>query len=200
MNLQHIPILGTALIQEYGTRAEPVGIGRTSNFPNDSYWISIGAAIDLPSRLGYRTATGEVVDGVPAAIVPSEDVNFGDYTVDYQSASVSSFVPVVYVHVARPLTSRFFVLAMTALPFATALLLGHLVARRALQFDSILLLLFTALFTIMPLRAVLVPTDAVGITVVDRFLGSELMLLLVVGAVAYWRHIVHDERPEVDPR
>jgi hypothetical protein len=200
MTLQHIPLLGTALVQDYGTRAEPVSIGRTSSFPNDSYWISIGAAITLPPALGYRTGTGDVADGIPAAIVPSEDLNFGDYTVDYQSTSVSNFVPVVNLHVARPMTSRFFVIAMSALPLATALLLGHLAVRRAIQFESILLLLFTALFTIMPLRAVLVPYEAVGITVVDRILGSELMLLLVVGAAAYWRHIAHGERLEVDPR
>ncbi len=66
---------------------------------------------------------------------------------------------------------------------------------RSLSIEATLGLLFAAAFTVLPLRAVLVPSEVDMLTLVDDLLGAELMLLLTVGVAAYWRHLRQHPTP-----
>ncbi len=165
--------------------------GAVTSFPQDRYTTSVIAAVGLPDPIVYRTG-GQDLRFIPVRLVATEDASLGDYDITYYiygNWSPSSS-PSLQIRITRSDWSRAFIYGMALVPLFVALVLAHLVWLRATKIDTMLGLLFGAVLTILPLRAVLVPAEIGSATLIDSLLGSELMLLLLVGVAGYWRYIL----------
>lgn len=165
--------------------------GAVTSFPQDSYSASVIAAVALPDPIVYRTG-GQDLRFLPVHVVATQDAGLADYDITYDiflsGAPASS--PSLLMRLTRSNWSRAFIYSMALVPLFIALVLAHLVWLRATKIDTMLGLLFGAVLTILPLRAVLVPAEIGSATLIDSLLGSELMVLLLVGVAGYWRYIL----------
>lgn len=178
---------------------------QSRTFPDDSYWFHLAVAIQVPNGLSYKNSSlSSPVSSIPVRVVVSQDADFTDFDVlDYGNGS-AKFVSgsgTLDLLVTRTLSSRAFIFVIAGIPFAMTLLLMHLVLIRRLELGALLLLLFTDLFTVLPLRAVLVPQSVGGLTPIDVVLGCEMMILALVGTYAYWMTVWFTRRrtPDVIP-
>jgi len=101
----------------------------------------------------------------------------------------------VLIHLFRNATTLWYVYAMVAaLPIAGVILVvlvGGLQSLRGAQGLEVGLGVLAALLAVLPLRAVLVPTDVLGITRVDLLLGDVIVIFISFLALAFaiksWR-------------
>jgi len=160
--------------------------GVAGRFPLDSYRLSVAMVPYLPDEIGYVGTDGQTQTLIPTEMRATLDTDIGDYSLVKARFRTSQFTS---LWLERARGAEMFTYAVAFMPLLLALVLAHLIWAHELDVTDTLKLLFAALFTILPLRAVLVPTDIGSLTLLDNLLGAELMLLLMVGAVAYWRDI-----------
>jgi len=165
--------------------------GVAGRFPLDSYRLSVAMVPYLPDQIGYQTG-GHTYSSLPTQMRATLDTDIGDYSLVKARFRTSQFTS---LWLERARGAEMFTYAVAFMPLLLALVLAHLIWAHELDVTDTLKLLFAALFTILTLRVVLVPTDIGSLTLLDNLLGAEVMLLLMVGAVAYWRDIWQRHRP-----
>jgi len=181
-----------SLISPILTISIPLITGSVSAYPDDSYQAAPEFdSLELPPSLAIRIGPSDTLTSIVVSHAPSVtiDPNTGDYLVTYAGPLVPA--DYVVIGITRNTSYRVFIYTISLLPLLLSLLLAHLLIRRATSIDILLSLVFGALFTVLPLRLVLVPLDVGVLTHVDLLLASELMLLLIVGVAGYcveiWR-------------
>jgi hypothetical protein len=184
------PSAHPGLYGQIGSFSLPIN-GLVGSFPQDSYALSSVLTMTLPDPITYSDA-GTLSSEVPAALAISQDSTMTDYDTSVNLLQVPVGTSVLYftsIQVSRSLTSKLLTLAIALVPLLLAIVLAHLVWADVMSVDTTLFLVFGALFTVLPLRVVLVPAEIGSFTLVDSLLRSEVMLLLLVGIGAYVRHL-----------
>ena len=90
---------------------------------------------------------------------------------------------------------RLYVLSLAVTPLLVALIAMFLVLERSKNEEpdvqSLILGLFAAFLTILPLRPILVPSDITTLTTIDFILGLDMMVIVAIGVWMYicmlWR-------------
>jgi len=167
--------------------------GVVNRFPEDAYEVIIAMTISLPDTIAY-VANGTQSSTLPAIDEATQDTNMTGY--DSSVSFPYRGVPLMVLWIERTSLSALFTFALALMPLIIALVLFHLILVHDMDLSTTLKLLFAALFTILPLRAVLVPTEITSVTLLDSLLGAEVMVFLMVGAFAYWREMWQRRSPQ----
>src|SRR6266853_1455437 len=168
-------------------------LGSVRSFPSDAYAVQAYAFLVLPPQLEFRgPGATQPNRSLPSRLIFSSDDNLGDFDISYRSSSNGNGA---VVHIDRAFPIRLVTFGICLLPLILAMLVGAIATERPLgDLLPTLGILLGAVFTVLPLRAVLVPAEIATVTRVDLILGAEVMLLLVVGAAMYLRHTVAHSR------
>jgi Domain of unknown function (DUF4436) len=151
------------------------------SFPLDTYAVSFNATMDLPQGLslnGRRTIDPSIDAGVDPDL---EGYDFGLYIL--RGRLFHSISPVAVV-VSRDDVTRIFaiLLALTPLLLIAALVVAVVSLRPRESGRDLVTGAAAILVALLPIRAVLVPSDLPGITLVDLALGWEVGLLTALTA------------------
>jgi hypothetical protein len=166
--------------------------GTPSAYPSESYGVDGTVAIVLPSNLVFAGGSDEPTDIGAVTVQAFTSKSLGGVNVIFASNNPSLNAP-FGIWISRDPVTILFVYCVALVPLFFAVITGHLWAYRARREEFPILPFIAALGTVivtaLPVRLVLVPPDVVALTRVDLTLGTELMILLVVAALAYWAQI-----------
>jgi len=173
------------------------------HYPNDSFILNMDAMLQFPTHL--TGPAGGLIGGLAVfqsgggftwdlpttiVVVQPDDQTFPSMHVTISSSYSSSLV----LHIERDGVIAWYTYAITAVPFFLAVIIWWLFRFHPPKDDSpfgLVVGLAAAMFTIIPLRAVLIPSDVQGLTRVDILLGLSLSLFLVVAVLPILGEIGH---------
>ncbi len=161
-------------------------IGRPDAYPLDRLTTDSGLYVAGPEgfRLTSAAADGEGGgDLLPAELLVQAEPAVGDFDIDYGSEELSSGDGQSFrIAVEREASARAYVLVVLVAPMLLAVALGLMVTHGSgADFRNLLIGVAGATLALLPLRAVLVPADIVGQTLVDWCLGAELLVFVALG-------------------
>jgi hypothetical protein len=109
----------------------------------------------------------------------------GDFDFELQPKSLDAGV--VRLHIDRERSTKRFVIGLLALPFLLAAVLFGLTTLHGVggpaDSRNLVLAVAAAIFALLPIRQVLVPSDVEGLTTVDWCLGAAVLVFM---AIAVW--------------
>jgi hypothetical protein len=168
-------------------------IGSPVPFPEDAYSWSLSISdISLPEPLAWSKEGS-------ATYRPRFDLNvmtgagFADRNVIYQAdfTRPNEWVRLKFA-ANRLIRNVVFIYAVASVPFLIALVFVHVWLTSKFtnlqQIQPSIAGLVSGLVTVLPLRLVLVPADVGGLTHLDYFLGTEMLLLLAAAMLPYWSY------------
>jgi hypothetical protein len=162
--------------------------GTSTNYPRDRYYTDGMWFLTLPSDVRTKDVSSvytgtQLANTVPlkpqARVAPA----LHDFSVDIGAADVATPGDVLVV-IGRLDQAKVFVFGLLCVPLLLAIaLLTHVASLSARGNIDVLIGVGAILVALLPLRLVLVPTDIVGVTLVDVVLGTEVSIL---AAIAIW--------------
>jgi hypothetical protein len=180
----------------------PVSIGRMnlpvasrpSRYPFDWYSAVFATHIEFESgQIGIKDRKYGFYDAiVPSRVVVVPEPTLHPLDLRPAVASEGQNTEEVRLSLIRPGSTKLFVLVVAAIPGVLALLLGItlLGLRRGQQFGTEGFVgVIAALLAILPIRAVLVPSDLSPPTAVDSLLAFEMALLAAIALVGVARSL-----------
>ncbi|MGI5408516.1 hypothetical protein ACQEV9_17195 [Streptomyces chartreusis] len=152
-------------------------------------------AVTLPFGIGFHRGDSILLQ-IPANITIVKSPTLDDYKMTVAESSRNN-PRVVGIIFARPFLEQAPVYALAALPLVLVGVVGHMsLRRRPLAFDPQFIAgLIAVVLTILPLRAVLVPTSlgTVGLTFLDELL---VISILAIAAFVFAHYAVIVTKPE----
>jgi hypothetical protein len=173
--------------------------GWPNRFPSDVYDLDMNdpGIASLPDSVVLIT-NNTIFAGVPTTVTIGADPGLADHTVTISEYS-STNGPVIDLHIGRPGLYQTTVYIVALLPLLLGIVVWHIwFNRKQPSFDlGFIAGLIAAMLAILPLRAVLVPTDldTVGLTLVDDILLLGVLLIAVLMFFQYARIIAVRPRP-----
>ena len=177
-------------------------IGTPGSYPNDQYsaeviigslhlpkYVARSSISMAPPRIFADLALTTGMNGFHAEYLAQQNVA--------RFASIAGFVsPLPYAKFSwkmeRDVRSVTFIYVLSLVPLCIVAVMVHLTLT-ARELDSAMVLqlivgLAAVLFTVLPLRIVLVPGGIGGLTRLDYVLGLMMAILLLAGIASYWMH------------
>jgi len=173
-------------------------IGWPDRFPSDTYVLTTTPEVLFPNNVSLitRAASSPASPGHgPSAVVPAKtvitaDSGLGGHTLTVVEGSSRTRPLVVGLLIGRPILYRITIYLVALLPLLLGAVVVHASAVKKTtsgpEFDPVVIGgLIVAMLAILPLRAVLVPSDinAAGLTLVDYILVLDF--LFIAAAVFY---------------
>jgi hypothetical protein len=159
--------------------------GHAPSYPNDAYGIDAFVWISLPPGLALDNGMGGItlLPDFNLAIAAGPGLAGRELAVTTNRRNDSSNFRTFGVILHRPLFDRIYIMAIAFVPmiFGVALLDRFFLVQSpssGLTNDS-LLGAAAAILAVLPLRAVLVPTEITALTTVDFLLGAGLALIVL---------------------
>jgi hypothetical protein len=168
--------------------------GSPTRFPSDEYVLGSSPRLTLPNGVVLATpAAGDPVNtrsGVPATVILFADAVFGDSWVTASQSGQG-----IALVIRRPSFYQLTVYLMALLPLLLGVVVMHVSVRQAplsrpkrpVLDLGVIAGLIAAMLAILPLRAVLVPTDLdmTGLTLLDYILVLDV---LVIAAFLFFQY------------
>jgi hypothetical protein len=186
-------------------------LGWPNRFPSDLYVLSTAPEIFLPKNVSLVTqatsSAATVFTVVPVRTVITTDYGIGDHTLTAVEGSMThSRFLVVGLLIGRGILYRITIYGVALLPLLLGAVVAHGSARHAATkgspgpgFDPVVIGgLIVAMLAILPLRAVLVPTDlnAAGLTLVDYILVLDFLCIAAFIFFQYARFVTMPEQTD----
>jgi hypothetical protein len=171
-------------------------VGSPSKFPDDSYTMKGQAGVFLtgPVALRYGSETHHVMTRVlPLALLASRSPALRDLSVHMGSVGPLDTSFAIKAHTPRSRRVMTYILACAPLLLLLAALWFALTGPPAPSWET-MLPLGLGLFAVPSIRAVLVPSDAAGLTRLDWLLLTEVVGVVIVIFTTVWRS-VRQRRP-----
>lgn len=170
------------------------------SFPNDAYFAQHSVSVTMPTNLDY-VHNGVRSYGFPVIVGVATADQLGQWKLsldDEQRIAVPTFEDGLYdtratVAVNRPASYYLFVYSISLTPL---LLAGTFVlVDRTRRADHNPLELGAALIALLALRQVFVPSEIQGVTILDRLLGLQILLIVVGLAITSVLRTTDQEAP-----
>jgi hypothetical protein len=183
-------------------------VGWPDRFPSDRYALFISPRITLPDRVVLATRAGafdRYWNTAPTKVTLAAP-GLGDRTLTAYESPITGALA-IYAFIGRSLTYRVTVYGLALLPLLLGVAVVHASAHQAAlkrtsspEFDlGLIAALIGTMLAILPLRAVLVPTDlsVTGLTILDYILVLDLLFIATFVFFQYARFVT--KRPVPGP-
>jgi hypothetical protein len=183
--------------------------GWPNRFPSDTYQFVTFPQITLPDRVVLATSAAGGFENhrsvVPTTVALFGDPGLGDHTLTLYKG-MSGHHLFIDLIIGRPLAYRVTVYAVALLPLLLGVVVVHASARLTATkrtsgpvFDlGVIAGLIAAMLAILPLRAVLVPTDlnVAGLTLLDYILVLDVLFIAAFVFFQYARFVTKPRVPD----
>ena len=179
------------------TVSVPVSInfaGETASYPGDWYHASDYFSLQLPNELSLRTGTG--FGGIlPITMYVSSNFQFRDFIIKVKRDTTenSTVYQPLEMLIVRSSSTKYYIYSMALLPVLLSLVFAHSNFTKRKHNEQITVNLFlevsAILFSVLPLRSVLVPSDFDRLVSIDLILGLGIALMILFAFIVYAQEV-----------
>jgi len=164
--------------------------GQPDMYPGDWYWLESEVYIELPDSLWVHEPAGDFQSVLPMQLFVAAGIEMADKDIVVkQEEDPNGYFSTLDLMIRRDSRTRTYTYGMALLPTLLGLLLWHMLVvsrnRKEQSPGTFMLEAAAVMLAVMPLRAVLVPPDAQGLTRVDLILGFGLVVIVSAVLVKY---------------
>jgi hypothetical protein len=159
-------------------------------FPSERFASQVFVTARLPA--GVVAGAGDGPSYLTLHVHAFIDDNLTGWAFDvgtFSHAVDPEHMPWVAIRVRRTWFVQLYTYLLALSPIALIVVTLHLGTRSrgtGATISSVVIPLAAATLTVLPLRAVLVPTDVSGLTRVDMLLGLEFTMMMAAAVLVYW--------------
>jgi hypothetical protein len=151
-------------------------VGNSEDYPLDVYSLAAALDVTLPLNVIYRSARRRSIYTLPMQIVAVASSDLRSFRIDAQTSGGE-----LRLRLLRATRTRSFVVALLAIPLLLiAMLFRATASSRSPRGTEVVVGAAAVMLALLPIRAVLVPSDVVSLTLVDYGLGIEVALLALL--------------------
>jgi hypothetical protein len=168
--------------------------GESSSYPGDWYHAENYFSLELPNGMALRETETGFWSILPIKMHVSSNFQIGDFTIrlkrDLAQTTIDTTLEML---IMRDQTTQSYIYAMAFLPLLLSLVFAHshLTANKNKEkiTGGFILEVSAIMFTVLPLRSVLVPSNIEGLVSVDLILGLGIATMMLIAMVLYTREV-----------
>ncbi len=176
----------------------PVSIkfsGELSSYPGDWYHAEHYFSINLPSAIFFRNGDSGFGGTLPFNMYISSNFQIGEFDIKVRRNSENNSMPFFSLEmlIIRDAITKYYIYAMASLPILLSSVFAHAnfsnQKNKEKIMGNIILEVSAVMFSVLPLRSVLVPSYLDGLVSIDLILGLGIALMVLIALIIYAREV-----------
>jgi hypothetical protein len=165
--------------------------GESSAYPGDWYHAANLFYINLPNAISLRNGDSGFGGIIPINMYISSTIQIGDFNIMVKRAETNNNIPYFLVEmlIVRDNITKYYIYAMAFLPILLSCVFAHSNFANQKNKEKLIRNIFletsALMFSVLPLRSVLVPSHITGLVSVDLVLGLGIAIMVLIVLIIY---------------
>ncbi len=169
--------------------------GESSTYPGDWYYAENYFSLSLPDPIWLRDNDAGFNATIPINLYISSSFQMRDFNAIIKRGIKNNDIPsfLLKILIVRDGTTKYYIYAMAFLPILLSLVFAHsnfvIQKNKEKVVGNIILEVAAIMFSVLPLRSVLVPSNLDGLVSVDLILGLGIALMVFFALIIYAQEV-----------